>query len=193
MSGTEANLAVAALAIALVALFTAFGQLLQQYFATADGYRRCQKSVMGEYARKTRLRWRWREFRFETLYTIPEIFMAGDGAPSWIGQVVLTGSSKSRDSSLVPWGVGDGDALRRLAHRSTFATDIELESRRTQNVRYKLFFDFHQVLNIATLSPKSLVLPTVMAQGRRHFAQAFSCKSVELVDRGHYSVEVILR
>ncbi|KAG9241993.1 hypothetical protein BJ878DRAFT_195333 [Calycina marina] len=37
------------------------GQLLQQCFATADGYRRCQRSVMGEWSSKTRLRWRWRE------------------------------------------------------------------------------------------------------------------------------------
>ena len=143
MSGVEANLAAAALAIALVALFTALGQLLQQYFATADGYRRCQKSVMGEYARRTHLRWRWREFRFETLYTVPEIFMAGDGAPSWVEQVVLTGTSKARDKSLVPWGVGDGDALRRLDHRSMYFKDVELENRRTQSVRIlRLIADF---------------------------------------------------
>jgi hypothetical protein len=46
--------------------------------------------VMGEYAQKTRLHWRWREFRFETLYTTPEIFLTGDGALSRKGQVVLT-------------------------------------------------------------------------------------------------------
>jgi hypothetical protein len=102
MSGTDTTLAAAALAIALVALCTTIGQLLQQYFATADGYRRCQKSVMGEYARKARLQWRWREFRFETLYTTPEIFLAGNGAPSRIGQVVLTGSKASREESMVP-------------------------------------------------------------------------------------------
>lgn len=102
MPGTDTNLAAAALAIALVALCTTLAQLLQQYFATADGYRRCQKSVMGEYARKTRLQWRWREFRFETLYTTPEIFLAGDGALNRIGQVVLTGSEESRQKSFVP-------------------------------------------------------------------------------------------
>ena len=102
MSGTDTNLAAAALAIALVALITAVAQLLQQYFATADGYRRCHRSVMGEYARKTRLHWRWREFRFETLYTTPEVFLTGDGAPSRISQVVLTGSNSSRLRSLVP-------------------------------------------------------------------------------------------
>lgn len=101
-SGNDTNLAAAALAIALVALIIALGQLLQQYFAAADGYRRCQKSVMGEYASKTRLHWRWREFRFETLYSTPEIFLSGDGAPSRRNQVLLTGSEKSRYRSLIP-------------------------------------------------------------------------------------------
>lgn len=102
MSGADTNLAVAALVIALVALITTFAQLLQQYFATADGYRRCHESVMGEYAQKTRLHWRWREFRFETLYTTPHIFLTGDGAPRRKHQTVLTGSNDSRHISLVP-------------------------------------------------------------------------------------------
>jgi hypothetical protein len=110
--GADTTLAAAALAIALVALCTTIGQLLQQYFATADGYRRCQKSVMGEYARKTRLQWRWREFRFETLYTTPEIFLVGQGVPNRVGQVLLTGSQKSREKSLVPLSsVENGDAV----------------------------------------------------------------------------------
>ncbi|KAE9377491.1 hypothetical protein N431DRAFT_365287 [Stipitochalara longipes BDJ] len=109
MAGADTNIAAAALAIALVALCTTVGQLLQQYFATADGYRRCQKSVMGEYACKTRLQWRWREFRFETLYTTPEIFLAGDGAPNRVGQVLLTGSEKSRELSFVPASSMDND------------------------------------------------------------------------------------
>ncbi|KAI9878079.1 MAG: hypothetical protein M1830_001990 [Pleopsidium flavum] len=72
-SPTDTKIAVAALAVALVALFAASGQLLGQYFATADGYRRCQPSVMGPWAKRTRLRWRWSQFRFETLFTTPEI------------------------------------------------------------------------------------------------------------------------
>jgi hypothetical protein len=70
----EANsLSVVALVVALVALVTTIGQVLQQYFATADGYRRCQSSVIGPWAKRTRLRWRWSEFRFETLFTTPHI------------------------------------------------------------------------------------------------------------------------
>lgn len=66
------NLSIAAIAVALVALIVALGQLSGQYLATADGYRRCQASVMGPWAKFTRLRWRWSQFRFET-FTSPEI------------------------------------------------------------------------------------------------------------------------
>lgn len=76
MPANEANLAAAALAVALVALIIAVGQLLQQTLSTADGYRRCQPSVIGPWARKTRLKFRWSQFRFETFYTTPRISMA---------------------------------------------------------------------------------------------------------------------
>ncbi|KAH7417424.1 hypothetical protein BKA64DRAFT_739944 [Cadophora sp. MPI-SDFR-AT-0126] len=127
-SSTEAKLAGAALAIALVALVAAIGQLLQQYFSTADGYRRCHKYVMGEYARKTRLHWRWREFRFETLYTIPEISLVGDGALSRRGQVLLTGSKLSRERSLVPVVSMDFDEMLMEAPQDDYVTQYQAQS-----------------------------------------------------------------
>lgn len=72
---SDNNLAITALAVALAALTVALGQVLGQYFATAEGYRRCQASVMGPLADKTRLRWRWSQFRFETFYTTPTIML----------------------------------------------------------------------------------------------------------------------
>lgn len=69
----DAQMAGAALAVALAALAIAITQLCGQLFTTADGYRRCQSSVMGAWARHTRLRWKWSEMRFETLFTTPEI------------------------------------------------------------------------------------------------------------------------
>lgn len=59
--------------VSLVALVLTLGQLLQQYFATAEGYRRCQPSVMGNWGTKTRRRWRFGEFRFETIYYVPSL------------------------------------------------------------------------------------------------------------------------
>jgi hypothetical protein len=69
-----------ALLVALVALCTSLGQLLQAIFGTADGYRRCQSSVIGPWAKFTRLRWRWRELRFETRFTTPWIGFGGNEA-----------------------------------------------------------------------------------------------------------------
>ncbi len=65
--------ALTALIISIVALVATMGQLLQQYFATADGYRRCSSSVMGRWGTLTERRWRWSEFRFETIYFVPKI------------------------------------------------------------------------------------------------------------------------
>lgn len=69
------TVAAAALAVALVALLTAISQVLQQYFGTADGFRRCQDSVVGPWAKRTRLKFRWSEFRLETLFTVPHIML----------------------------------------------------------------------------------------------------------------------
>lgn len=78
------TLSIAALAVALVALMVALGQILGQYFATAEGYRRCQASVMGPWARKTRMQWRWSQFRFETFFTTPELVLRDYSNPSHI-------------------------------------------------------------------------------------------------------------
>lgn len=71
----EINLSVVALIVSLVALVISSGQFAQQIFGTADGYRRCQDSVIGPWSRKTRLVWRWTQFRFETKFTTPEIVL----------------------------------------------------------------------------------------------------------------------
>lgn len=65
------DISTAAFAVALVALIMTTSQVLGQFLATADGYRRCQNSVMGSWAKLTRRRFRWREIRFETLYSTP--------------------------------------------------------------------------------------------------------------------------
>lgn len=49
----DEGLALTALIIAVIALVTSVLQALQQYESTADGYRRCQAPVMGEWSRFT--------------------------------------------------------------------------------------------------------------------------------------------
>jgi hypothetical protein len=56
---SEADVATAALAIAISALVIAFGQLIAQLFSTADGYRRCQPSVIGDWFHLVELPFRW--------------------------------------------------------------------------------------------------------------------------------------
>jgi hypothetical protein len=69
-------LALAALIILLVALFTTILQALQQYFSSANGYRKCAESVMGLWAKRTHRKLRLREFRIEVVYETPVIFPA---------------------------------------------------------------------------------------------------------------------
>ncbi|KAF1811968.1 hypothetical protein P152DRAFT_474207 [Eremomyces bilateralis CBS 781.70] len=71
----EAPLALAALLIAVIALVNTIGQVLHQYYASADGYRRCSSAVIGSWARFTTRRFKWREFRFETIFATPHIFL----------------------------------------------------------------------------------------------------------------------
>lgn len=68
----DTTVSIIALAVALVALVTTISQILGQFLATADGYRRCQSSVMGGWAKLTHRKFRWSEMRFETLYTTPQ-------------------------------------------------------------------------------------------------------------------------
>ena len=103
MSSSETDsVSVIALVVSLVALFTTLGQLLQQYFATADGFRRCQSSVMGDWGGRTHRRWRWRQFRFETLYTTPEIFIADREMSERDDTILILGDKISRKRTLAP-------------------------------------------------------------------------------------------
>jgi hypothetical protein len=69
-------LAFSALAISLVALFTTVLQVLQQYYSSAEGYRRCADSVMGLWAKGTHRKLRLQEFRIEVVFETPVIFTA---------------------------------------------------------------------------------------------------------------------
>lgn len=108
------TISVVALSVALVALVIALGQLLGQYFATADGYRRCQSSVMGPWARYTRLSWRWRQFRFETYFTTPQIIFLPDGHDS--GRSGRSGNSalSTQDTLMISNREGIDPCIREL-------------------------------------------------------------------------------
>lgn len=103
MSNEQDSTAVVAIVIALIAFFVTTAQLLQALFGTAEGYRRCQPSVIGKWAEKTRRKWRWSQFRFETIFTTPDIhlnfinleYLAEEGA-------FIEGNESSRMKTYIP-------------------------------------------------------------------------------------------
>jgi len=73
---SETILAIVALVVSVVALLIAVAQLLAQTVGTVEGYRRCQSSVLGGWSEHAKRRWRWDEFRFETVFSTPEILLS---------------------------------------------------------------------------------------------------------------------
>ena len=107
MSSEQDNTAMVAIVIALIAFFVTTAQILQALFGTAVAYGQCQPSVMGEWATKTRRKWRWSEFRFEPILTTPNIqldrlflFEQGPGD----GEVFITENLNSGRETLSPGG-----------------------------------------------------------------------------------------
>ncbi|KAF1837836.1 hypothetical protein BDW02DRAFT_81851 [Decorospora gaudefroyi] len=82
MPVNEANVATAALAIAISALVIALGQLIAQLFSTAEGYRRCQASVIGSWFDLVELPFRWSSFRFEVKVTTPHFQIETISSPT---------------------------------------------------------------------------------------------------------------
>ncbi|KAF5867573.1 uncharacterized protein Bfra_010548 [Botrytis fragariae] len=65
-----------ALLVAVIALLTTCLQVAQQYFSSAEGYRRCAESVMGLWSAGTHRQLRIREFRVEVVFEVPVILVA---------------------------------------------------------------------------------------------------------------------
>ncbi|KAF2760390.1 hypothetical protein EJ05DRAFT_474275 [Pseudovirgaria hyperparasitica] len=72
---TSNIIAIVSLIISIIAFVVAIAQALQQYLASAEGYRKCAKPVMGHWAHSTRRRFRLNEVRFEVLFETPVLFV----------------------------------------------------------------------------------------------------------------------
>ncbi|KAF7936329.1 uncharacterized protein EAE98_002548 [Botrytis deweyae] len=70
-----------ALIVAVIALLTTCLQVAQQYFSSAEGYRRCAESVMGLWSEGTHRKLRIREFRVEVVFEVPVILVAPPDNP----------------------------------------------------------------------------------------------------------------
>jgi hypothetical protein len=102
MASSGDILAITAFVISIAALITTVLQALQQYLATADGFRRCAPSVMGLWSGGTHSKFRWRELRFEVLFETPVLFVAFPGntkGPIKRPIFDVDGSDKSYDAT----------------------------------------------------------------------------------------------
>ncbi|KAK0383139.1 hypothetical protein NLU13_9052 [Sarocladium strictum] len=69
----------AALAAALLALLSASAQVAQQYAATAQNMRKCERSVWGPMPGHAGRRvWVWRQLRFRIVYDMPNLFLPAE-------------------------------------------------------------------------------------------------------------------
>ena len=75
MSASD-DVSATALAIAIVALVISLLQALQQYFSTADGFRRCRADVIGGWSAWNDSKFDWRNLRYETIFSTPHITLA---------------------------------------------------------------------------------------------------------------------
>ncbi|RCI16756.1 hypothetical protein L249_3014 [Ophiocordyceps polyrhachis-furcata BCC 54312] len=78
MAGSEPELfvAIAALVVSIVALTATFMQVIQQYYASASGYSKCNERVMGGWAKSKCRRFSWDELRYEVQFEAPVIFVS---------------------------------------------------------------------------------------------------------------------
>ena len=128
-------LAGAALAVSLVALIVSTFQLLQQYYGSTNGLASCSKTVIGKWARFTKRKFLWKEFRFEVRFCAPVLFVApptnvfgplGDHNVQEI--TYLDGTNYDRTHT---WTIEEHDVIRKanLTGRETVHTaDNELSS-----------------------------------------------------------------
>ena len=88
-----------ALVISVIALVIALGQILQQYFATAEGFRRYRKDVIGSWSKLTQAPFDLRNLRYETQFVSPHISLT---RPANFYQ--SRSGSKDGDDELLPVG-----------------------------------------------------------------------------------------
>ncbi|KAI0543867.1 hypothetical protein F4679DRAFT_566994 [Xylaria curta] len=84
MAGWDAATAsaVAALIVAIIALFVAIAQATQQYLITGQLIRLCDSVVFGPMPGQGRRVWQFSQFRFRVIYSIPQISLETDLWPS---------------------------------------------------------------------------------------------------------------
>ena len=163
MSSEQDNTAVIAIVIAAIAFIVTVGQLVQQLFGTAEGYRHCQDSVIGEWATKTQRRWRWSEFRLETRFTTPDIFLH-DTAYDEIWRRDSLCTSQADDEEDVHVDITGAELSRRKSHMWLKPTK---RSANSDLVRWHAFLSRLHTLGQAYYSPVLGKSPIMYSREKR--------------------------
>jgi hypothetical protein len=109
---------VVALVVSAIALVGTTAQVFQQYLASASGYSSCDESVMGEWYKSRRRKFRWSELRIEVQFEAPVIFVAPptnkkgpvEGVPDYIDG---TDTSLQKTRTLLPGHSPKQGAVRK--------------------------------------------------------------------------------
>ncbi|KAI9847915.1 MAG: hypothetical protein M1837_001432 [Sclerophora amabilis] len=129
---------------------------------------------MGSWARRTRLRWRWSQFRFETLFTVPEIVLASylpvDNAEKRRVQRVtngsidewITGSQRSRERTMDDTVTSADDRDSERVCWLPFLTSLHQD----QATLGKFFFDFTRAQGAVARDNNDMVGPAVRFRER---------------------------
>ncbi|KAL7941176.1 hypothetical protein V8C42DRAFT_335554 [Trichoderma barbatum] len=102
-SNSDFVVAAVALVVSVVALLATFMQVLQQYYASAQGYSQCNEKVMGGWAKTKTRQFRLDELRFEVQFDVPVIFVSPpknqNGPVADAPIFYLDGTQKSQDDT----------------------------------------------------------------------------------------------
>ncbi|RDA86940.1 hypothetical protein CP532_1855 [Ophiocordyceps camponoti-leonardi (nom. inval.)] len=133
MAGSEPELfvAIAALVVSIVALTATFMQVIQQYYASASGYSKCNEKVMGGWAKTKSRRFSWDELRYEVQFDAPVIFVSPPSntrGPIPTAPIhVLNGTDKSKKETDTTSNSDDSEE-EKTAKERIHTADNELAS-----------------------------------------------------------------
>lgn len=112
-------MAAVALVISVVALTATFMQVLQQYYASAQGYSQCNEKVMGDWAKSKSRRFTWDELRFEVRFESPVIFVSPPNNRSGpVPEAPISFLDGSQESLEATGSVNDMDLRKEYARRT---------------------------------------------------------------------------
>lgn len=118
-----------ALFVSLVALIGTIAQVLQQYYSSAAGYQNCGESVMGEWHKSKKRRFRWSELRFEVQFESPVIFVCPPsnkrGPVANVDILFVNGTDDSLTKTRTLWASDENKRINAMKGNQVHTADNE--------------------------------------------------------------------